>query len=516
MGELTVDLHAPGMTPLHRAGAAGLYMTVRALQRRKVAVPGLAAWESTPHKVTLRWEGAAADFFEGLVRAAYGIDDDGLVEFAAIDRSRASFEALWIAHEGMFGTFCQFGPNNALGERRTKVVTVDGQHPQHFEYKPVLAGQAKSYPHRDKGGALIGSAIDAGRDVGLVGWLFPGAVVRHVAFGEATAMDESPARALALVFAPVGCFFYKLQSRSLPRKARAAIVVPEFDDLEAYAMARDGQATKVRTGEVVVTGAGHAALELLASLASRNLLREHRLPRLTVTMLGIVTWNEKQKSRTGRIEVELKSDRALRDYQRLRAVLGEQKVVQRKDGGTFLSLSPSLELFTENIVAARPFFAGFAGLMANNDVRAALAADRKGLNMAVSRGTGLLDDEAQQAFVEACHEALRRSYRIAGERASGEQVDVNARLAKEYDRWRYAFAKAKNADAFREAITDFWSRGGANGPLQGQWRAMLPLLSGPGWRLARDLALLALASYARADQPAASDAHVQDEKENQE
>ena len=26
MGELTVDLHAPGMTPLHRAGAAGLYM----------------------------------------------------------------------------------------------------------------------------------------------------------------------------------------------------------------------------------------------------------------------------------------------------------------------------------------------------------------------------------------------------------------------------------------------------------------------------------------------------------
>jgi CRISPR-associated protein Cas8a1/Csx13 len=449
------------------------------------------------------------------VRAAYGVDEDGLVDFAAIDRSRASFEARWIAHEGMFGTFCQFGPNNALGERRTKVLNVEGQAPRHFEYKPVLAGQAKSYPHRDKGGALIGSAIDKGDTVGLVGWLFPGAVVRHVAFGEATAMDESPARALALVFAPVGCFFYKLQSRSLPRKARAAIVVPEFEDLEEYARARDGQASNMRSGEVIVTGAGHAALELLASLASRQLLRDHRLPRLTVTMLGIVTWNEKQKSRTGRIEVELKSDRALRDYQRIRAVLGEQKVVQRKDGGTFLSLSPSLELFTENIVAARPFYAGFAGLMAIKDIRAALAADRKGLNMAVSKESGLFDDVAQQAFVEACHEALRRSYSIAGKRASGEQVDVGARLAKEYDRWRYAFAKAKNADAFREAITDFWSRGGGNAPLREQWRAVLPLLSGPRWRLARDLSLLALASYARAEAPAVEE-DIQEEKENEE
>ncbi len=508
MGELTVDLFSPGMTALHRAGVAGLYMTVRALERRGTRPKGLASWETTARSVTLRWEGDAEPFFTDLARLAYGVDDDGLVEFTAIDRSRVNFQARWIAHEGMFGTFCQFGPNNALGERRSKVVPRDDGTQEHFEYKPVLRGQAKSYPHRDRGGSLVGAAIDAGGNVELVGWLFPGAVVRHVAFGNATAMDESPARALALVFAPVGCFFFKLQSRSLPRKARAAIVVPEFDSLDAYASAREGQATQVRTGDVIVTGAGHAALQLLATLESRHLIRTHRLPRLSVIMLGIVTWNEKQKSRTGRIEVELKRDDTLKNFQRLRGVLGEERVVKRKDGGTFLSLSPSLELFTGNIVGDRPFFEGFTGLMADKEIRAALAADRKGLNMAVSKDSGLLDSEAQRAFVEACHEALRRNYGIASERASGEKVDAGARLSKEYDRWRYAFSKAKNAAAFREVVTDFWSRGGGNASLKESWRAVLPMLTGPDWKLGRDLALLALASYARPEQPQTEQSEV--------
>lgn len=499
MGELTVDLFSPGMTPLHRAGAAGLFMTVRALEKRGVRPKGLVTWETAPRSVTLRWEGKAEPFFEDLVRSAYGIDDDGLVMFTAIDQSRASFRARWIVHEGMFGTFCQFGPGNALGDPLSKVETRDGGAPLHFEYKPILRGGKKSYPHRDRGGSRIGAAIDAERNVALVGWLFPGAIVRHDEFKGQTALDEPPARALALLFAPVGCFFFKLQSRSRPRKARAAIIVPEFATLDQYADARAGQATLVRTGEIIVTGAGHAALQLLEMLESRQLVREHDLPRLSVIMLGIVIWNEKQKSRTGRIEVEIKRNGPLRKFQALRAALGEERVIQRKDGGSFLSLSPSLELFTENIVAGRPFFEGFTELITNKDIRAALAAEWKGLNMAVSKDSGLLDGEAQQAFVEACHEALRRNYGIASERASGEKVDAGARLTKEYDRWRYAFSKAKNAGAFREAITDFWSRGRSNATLKEHWRLVLPLLAGPDWKLARDLALLALASYARSE-----------------
>jgi len=41
--------------------------------------------------------------------------------------------------------------------------------------------------------------------IGIVGWLYPGAVVRHYAFKKQTQFEEIPARALALLFAPVAC-----------------------------------------------------------------------------------------------------------------------------------------------------------------------------------------------------------------------------------------------------------------------------------------------------------------------
>lgn len=68
-------------------------------------------------------------------------------------------------------------------------------------------------------------------------------------------------------------------------------------------------------------------------------------------------------------------------------------------------------------------------------------------------------------------------------------------MKREYERLRLAFAGAKTADSFRHALTDLWSRAGSNSVLKETWPQVLPLLSGDKWQLARDLALLALASY---------------------
>ena len=43
---------------------------------------------------------------------------------------------------------------------------------------------------------------------------------------------------------------------------------------------------------------------------------------------------------------------------------------------------------------------------------------------------------------------------------------------------------------------DLWSRSGSLAALRSDWQQVLPLFSDQEWRLARDLALLALASYA--------------------
>ena len=68
-------------------------------------------------------------------------------------------------------------------------------------------------------------------------------------------------------------------------------------------------------------------------------------------------------------------------------------------------------------------------------------------------------------------------------------------MNREYERQRLAFAGAKTADALRHALADLWSRAGSNRELQKAWPHVLPLLSNEKWRLAQDLALLALASY---------------------
>jgi CRISPR-associated protein Cas8a1/Csx13 len=59
---------------------------------------------------------------------------------------------------------------------------------------------------------------------------------------------------------------------------------------------------------------------------------------------------------------------------------------------------------------------------------------------------------------------------------------------------RIGFARCKNAAMLRQTLTDFWARAGALPDLQEAWPDVLPLLHGR-WREARDLALLALASY---------------------
>lgn len=517
MPELSVDLRAPGMTPLHRAGVAGLFMTVRALEARGQRPAGWTAWTTTKHSVSIAWQGSAAQFFDALAKAAFGVDPrSGLIDFAAIDRAKASLSSRWLAHEGMLGTFCQFGPNNGLGAATSITLEVEGEPPLHFTYRPIdptASARGCKYPHHDKGGLEIGRAIDAGDTARLVSWLCPGAQVRHDAYKDETSLDEDPARALALLFAPAGCFYFKLQSRRHERKARFALLVPILDDLETYARARNAMTTDVSVGDLICTGAGDAALRLLTRMRAQDLADATRLPRVLVYLLGTVVWNEKQKSRTGVMDVLVKGERAISLFELLRAELKPQQGL-RKDGSSYVLLPASLELFADNVARGRPFYEGFASLSANKEIRDWLRADQKGLWKVVNEAR-TFDEGVEALFVKACHDALRRCYGIVGKRARKDRVEAGPRMKKEYDRWRNAFARSKSADSFREAVTDFWSRGGGNVVLRASWRDILSMVSPGRWKQGRDLALLALASYSSPEvDPVLDDETIDKEEES--
>lgn len=82
-----------------------------------------------------------------------------------------------------------------------------------------------------------------------------------------------------------------------------------------------------------------------------------------------------------------------------------------------------------------------------------------------------------------------------GERARRENASFPALVARESERVRVALARCKNAATLRETVVDLWSRAGSIPELREQWAAILPLFDEANWKKAKDLALLALASY---------------------
>ncbi len=104
------------------------------------------------------------------------------------------------------------------------------------------------------------------------------------------------------------------------------------------------------------------------------------------------------------------------------------------------------------------------------------------------------DEEAQILFVKACHQALLQIYgKLYGRAKEGEYVQIE----RENERIRSGLIRCLNSENFRHFMTaNFWSKGGNNSILADNWEELMPLTTkSENWKLARDLALLALASY---------------------
>ena len=105
------------------------------------------------------------------------------------------------------------------------------------------------------------------------------------------------------------------------------------------------------------------------------------------------------------------------------------------------------------------------------------------------------DHEGERLVVQAVHEAIRMRYGQIADENRSNQVGMRNRMERFREKLRLDLAGAKTEAQARFALVDLFSRGGNNRVLQEGWAAVLPVLR-RDWRLARDLALLALASYA--------------------
>jgi CRISPR-associated protein Cas8a1/Csx13 len=132
--------------------------------------------------------------------------------------------------------------------------------------------------------------------------------------------------------------------------------------------------------------------------------------------------------------------------------------------------------------------------MLSKKIARATRFDRRGLHEMIESEETIWPDSAEKLFVEAIHNALRNRYGALAARASakGEKIPFD----REFERIRTSLMRAKNSQTMRAELADLFVRGGINKSLQQNWPQLLDLFSGKDWQKARDLALLALASYA--------------------
>lgn len=486
-GHLCVDLWAPGMTTLHRAGLGGLWMTLEEIEKdstQRAQLERYGSWTRDARSVTVKWRGEDKEFFDTLFKLAYPTPN-GLICFRAYGDPLAHLEHTLMVHEVMLQTFLQHPKSREAEKKSQLTLDVDGV-PRSFKYQRVTGHRFRDDPF---------SPYKPGQ---VKGWLFPGGTERHAGLGGSTALVESPERMLALRFGPVGCVFYQVHryQPGAKRKSSFAVGIPELDDLEEFA---DVRRLGIGYGRSDLTTAGPndaaARLFLLkAGEGTAQLIRPHRC---TVVEFERAAWSQQQSTRSKISRVDAPDQQRSLVYDRIRRALPVRWPKSEENGEPWPAVPQVPELAATNLLAGRPWWQGFgefAGARAADAYR-----DEKGGLQKIVKDVDVMPDGPERKFVFACQEAWRRQLGKLGERAKREGLDFSKLCDGEYEKWRIRFAQSKTVDNFRAAIADFWARAGGGPILRSSWAEVLPFLGEGRWREGRDLALLSLASYAKSE-----------------
>jgi CRISPR-associated protein Cas8a1/Csx13 len=529
---LTMNLFAPGMSALHRAGLGGLACTLKAMERRfkngRIAKKELPApfdddtppWEINEQSVTL-WFGKpdnAANYLKKLFAFGFGIRKDGLISLPGQYDTEPSAAILADLQAGFTLTFLQHGRVRALAKEPTTVSydsEGDGMPGVVVRYKAC-----SGFKHQegwkefiDKNGCLTTDTIK------VDGPISPGTVVRHVAFTSNTVAEDPPGRMLPLYFALVGCL-------SLPvNRGVAALLVPDVTDLTEFVYDRPAMAPTTAT-DCQIANAADAAFRAQVRVRnnprrtaevqsrSRKILAGSALPGCHAMTFTPTPWASQQKSRVATIYVPPGNDRTIDRYDRAASYVparivvrtikestgrGKAKVTKERQE-SFRADSIVRPLIAENLALGNKWYSGFIKLVTKTNpatdkpYRDQLQFERKGLHDMIA-DDAMWDDDGERIVVQSVHEAMRGLYAQIAEENKNSTAAMKSRFTGEYDKWRLAFAGAKTPDQFRKALCDLFSRAGRNSVLQKSWNSVLPMLRTTNWKHARDLSLLALCSY---------------------
>ncbi len=501
---LTIGLHDPGMTPLLRAGLGGLAAAVEAMAPSALGEDAIIVASDC---VTLDWtrSGNVGDLLERLFAAAFRIDGNGLIDLPGSYRAPEQAIAVRASvTDALRRTFLQHGSSAKKDGKPTALTieiddqaqTIGVQRHASFvhqgEWQEIAKQLAKPAPKRAA--------------IALAGWANPGAATRHVAYSAQTEVGYSAAQALCACFTITGCLSFCGPGQT------GILVVPEPADLEGFAALR-GELAPRRRIECFVGSAGDGALAMAVALRAVAISNRTKvIAQIHAILLSPLAWVAGgQKVRIDTLACAPFEKRDLDAFSELTSHCPPRQIVtkpaKKADLPGCWTIPSNLRGFVANNLAhGRSWFVGFAHCKTRDnpprwlhrfwrkgdDDLGALRFpdDLKGL-IAMSQSL----DEAERTLVASIHTALRQRFGAIADENQGNPAAFKNRCQGERDKWRLRLAGAKTPDDVRAALADLWSRAGTVRELQEGWQRLLPLLKPAVWENARDLALIALASY---------------------
>lgn len=475
MSEFTLSIFEPNSLLPHRAGIAGLALALSALSIDDAPI----TWDVTEDFVQLTWQGTDQKAIQWILEHTYHVKD-GYLQVPALkldDQGAYTFTA------GVTSTFLQHSKQRKQEKTSTtRTFQIDDGQPElNISYRSLLdcyyTGDFKE---------AFGSKGEFKSAIPLKGHHLPG-LVECFANG---AYKESPEGYVALLFLPLACNYYQLPGY------RSAVAIPEVTNLVQWVKQRQRLAGKTVQNltdkqklllersyrNYRTTSAAESALAMLLRERFLENTQDFRIEYCEVYQLGKQPWDGNQ-SYLKQAVYRVRADDETLDIYQSAYYLFPSKIRKTDKGETWLAMSKVLPWIAQNLVQQRSWYAGFFEFRKANELY-----ERKGL----IKMTQYLNDDEQTLF-----DTVQGAFRIflRGQNQQAQKQGRPLDYAQVTDKVIYRLQRPSTQQEFATALVDFISqyRGKAakgSGPQIFHW-----LHREANWKQARDLSLLAIATY---------------------
>ena len=489
--KLALELNASDTTAIHRAGMAGLWMSLRELEQ-KYPNPsqrsGNLTWDLSSTKIVLNWQGRDLPVIDWLLTQSFLINNKGLIDFVGLMPLNLVNQIH--THQAIHDTFLRHNKFYKKDQELSETINIEDKSIK-LKYRALkyYANQTFAETLCDESGFLIDGYIP------IVSWLYPGATVRHAKLQAFTKIEEKVEYAFALLFLPIICRYFTQISNSTKRDkkqaARYVVVIPDIDDFEAAAN-RCWHFQQLQYQDCFVTNLGEAALKYYAESTEKITSMQH------CQVLLYEKLNKKARQRMiFKSEDFSITPQAVKDYQFVSQSFIDNKIFIKEKSFT-IKVNSIRAIIAENLARELSWWCDLweqlyqTDPMESENLEQQLVFNRRGFLAMLQQNRKL---EIYQDFIRAFHEALRRIYAKTYDKKRNK-VENNLKIDKKYQSIRSELSQCYNQESLEDFLSDFLSRAGLNSSLYDQWERILPLIVDEvNWKRTRNLSLLALASY---------------------